>query len=96
MIGQIKSDNFSVSRSLKAVFLSMDTKIDNNTNRFLAQNEITGNISDSNVTDSLDDQDELDTSVLNLKENKTFQQCSSAGNIYSDDELNENLQELKG
>ena len=96
MIGQIKSDNFSVSRSLKAVFLSMDTKIDNNTNRFLAQNEITGDISDSNVTDSLDEQDELDTSVLNLKDDQTFQQCSSAGNIYSDDELNENLQELKG
>ena len=74
----------------------MDTKIDNDANKFLAQNVTTEDISDSNVTDSLDEQDELDTTVLNLKDDKTFQQCSSAGNIYSDDELDENLQGLKG
>jgi hypothetical protein len=74
----------------------MDTKIDNNNNRFLAQNVITPDTSDSNITDSLDEQDEFDASVLNLKNDKLFEQCLSVGNIYSDDELNENLQELKG
>jgi len=93
-ISQIKADNFSISRSLKAIFLSMDTKINNNTNKFLVQNVLSGDISDSNVTDSLDEQNELDTTVLYLKDDKTFQQCSSAGNIYSDDELNENLQQI--
>ena len=93
-ISQISKNNYSFSSSLKSVFLSMDTETKNkNTYRFLAQNEIT---SDSDNTDSLDEQDEIDTSILNSRTDQTFKQCSSNGNIYSDEELNENLQTLNG
>ena len=74
----------------------MNTKIENdNSNKFLAQNIDIEDLSDSIVIDSFDEQDEVDSLILDLKSDKTFQQCSSAGNIYSDEELNENLQELK-
>ena len=92
-ISQIKTDNYSVWNSLKAVFLSMDTESKrNNSNKFLAQNTE----SDSNALDLLDEQDIVDSSVLKVRNDKTFQQCSSAGDIYSEEELNENLQELNG
>ena len=92
-ISQIKTDNYSVWNSLKAVFLSMDTESKrNNSNKFLAQNTE----SDSNALDLLNEQDIVDSSVLKVRNDKTFQQCSSAGDIYSEEELNENLQELNG
>ncbi|MBQ5945737.1 hypothetical protein IJL65_05175 [bacterium] len=79
----------------------MNAKTKNDYDKFLTQNTVideTDNdqISDSDIADSLDEQNEIDNSVLNTRNDKTFQQCSSAGNIYSDEELNENLQELKG
>jgi hypothetical protein len=46
-------------------------------------------VSDSNIPDSLDEQNGLDSSVLNSRNDKTFAQCSSAGDIYSEEELNE-------
>ena len=79
----------------------MNAKTKNDYDKFLTQNTVideTDNdqISDSDIADSLDEQNEIDNSVSNTRNDKTFQQCSSAGNIYSDEELNENLQELKG
>ena len=100
-ISQIKSDTYSVSGSLKSVFLGMNTETKNdNINKFLAQN-IEGEelnsidkITDSNIADSLTEQDEIDNSILSLRNDQTFQQCSADGDIYSDEELNENLQEI--
>ena len=88
---------------MKAVFLSMDT---NNKvkdyNKFLVQNtgdeETTGinEISDSELVNSIEQQDKIDNSALALRSDKTFIQCASAGNIYSKEELNEGLQEIIG
>ena len=85
--------------------MNSDTK-DENTNKFLAQNdsteevslanEISDEISDSEPVSSIDEQNEIDNSILSSRNDKSFQQCSSAGNIYSEKELNENLQELNG
>ena len=101
-IGQIKADSYSISGSLRAVFLSMDTKSEDINKKYLAQNttaediKLDSEISDSDIINSLDAQDEVDNSILNSRNDKTFKQCSSAGNIYSDKELSENLQELIG
>jgi hypothetical protein len=68
---------------------------DLNSNRFLAQSteveEINSSdkISDSSNVSSLIKQDTIDNSILNSRNDKNFSQCSSAGNIYSEDELNE-------
>jgi hypothetical protein len=97
------TDNYSFSNSIKGVFLSMDTEKKNEiNNKFLAQNtenEDINNIdaiTDSDDIDSVEIQDSVDSTILSSKNDKTFEQCSSAGNIYSDEELNENLQELNG
>ena len=77
----------------------MNTETKNDYNKFLAQNTLIGDnneISDSDITASLDEQDEVDNSILNIRDDETFQQCSSAGNIYSEEELNENLQQIVG
>ena len=96
-ISQIRTDTYSISGSLKSVFLAVNTESKNETsNAFLAQNALISEISDSDVINSLDEQNALDNSVLNLRSDKTFQQCSFAGNVYSKEELNENLQELNG
>lgn len=100
-ISQIKTDSYSVSNSLKAVLLSIDTKSKEDTKKFLAQNteieELNNedNISDSDI-DSIDEQNKIDALKIDSRNDKTFYQCSSAGNIYSEDELNEWLQELNG
>ena len=101
IISQIKTDNFSFWNSLKAVFLSINNdKKNEDYKNFLAQNieneEINdeNEITDSNNVSSLDEQDEIDISTLNLRNDKTFSQCSSAWNIYSEEELSEWLQEL--
>jgi hypothetical protein len=74
--------------------MNLETKnIDSD--RFLAQNteieeiNTSDGISDSNNVASLIKQDKIDNSVLNSRNDKNFSQCSSAGNIYSEDELNE-------
>jgi hypothetical protein len=97
------TDNYSFSNSIKGVFLSMDTEKKNEiNNKFLAQNTENENINnidaitDSDDIDSIEVQDSVDSTILSSKNDKTFQQCSSAGNIYSDKELNENLQVLDG
>ena len=102
-ISQIMTDNYSFSNSIKGVFLSMDTEKKNEiNNKFLAQNTENENINnidaitDSDDIDSIEVQDSVDSTILSSKNDKTFQQCSSAGNIYSDKELNENLQVLDG
>jgi hypothetical protein len=62
---------------------------------FLAQNieneevDDGDGVSDSDVINSLDEQELVDTSKLNLRNDKTFAQCSAAGDIYSEEELNE-------
>ena len=89
-ISQIKTDNYSLTGSLKSVFLSMDSETKHlENNKFLAQNT-------DDTADSLTVQDEIDNSNLSSRNDQTFQQCSSDGNIYSDEELNEWLQEIVG
>ena len=102
-ISQIKMDNYSFSNSLKSVFLSIKTDNKNdNYAKFLAQNTENENIntvdevSDSDSIDSVELQDSVDSIVLSSRNDKTFAQCASAGNVYSDEELNENLQALDG
>ena len=103
-ISQIKTDNYSIWNSLKSVLLGInyDNSQKINVDKLLAQNIEVGEIdnlnevSDSDVVDSINEQDKVDSSSLNIKNNKTFAQCSSAGDIYSEEELNEWLQELNG
>jgi hypothetical protein len=45
---------------------------------------------------TLTSQDYIDTSILNSRNDQTFSQCSSAGNIYSEDELNKDLKQIVG
>jgi len=67
---------------------------------FLAQNTLEEDTSneliDSNTVDSIDEQNIVDNLTLNSRDDKTFSQCTTDGAIYSDEELNENLQELNG
>lgn len=102
-ISQIKTDNYSLSGSLKSVFLGMNMKTKNTTtNKFLAQNiesdvDTLDEVLDSVVIDSVTEQNEVDNIyMLNSRNDQTFQQCSAAGDVYSDEELNENLQEIVG
>ena len=100
-VSQIKTDNYSVSNSLRAVFLGMNTDTKKETSKhFLAQNTLEEDTSneliDSNTVDSIDEQNMVDSITLNSKDDKTFSQCTTDGDIYSDEELSENLQELKG
>ncbi|MBO7095310.1 hypothetical protein J6V86_03960 [bacterium] len=72
------------------------------TNKFLAQNiesdvDTLDEVLDSVVIDSVTEQNEVDNIyMLNSRNDQTFQQCSAAGDVYSDEELNENLQEIVG
>ena len=100
-IGQIKTWTYNFSNSLKSVFLSMDTwdKI-KHSYKLLAQNtetqwndEIPLNTVD-NI--SLQWQNLIDSSILNEKKWQDFSQCYSAWDIYSEDELNEWLEEIVG
>ena len=101
IIGQINNNNFSFSSSLKAVFLSMSTenKKWNENYKFLAQNENIDEIgdwdvaSDTNLMSSVDQQNEIDGVVLGSKKYWNFEQCISAWDIYSDEELGESMQE---
>ena len=102
-ISQLNTDSYSISGSLKAVLLGMDTDAkDEDNSKFLAQNiEIeelvdSDEVSDSDVNNSIEQQNKIDISNLNSRNDKTFRQCSNAGDIYSDEELNEDLQELNG
>ena len=102
-ISQIITDNYSFWDSLKGVFLAIDSESTKktNVNRFLAQNtgnENVGNMNEVSDSDgvSIDIQESVDNAILSTKNEKNFAQCLSVGNIYSEEELNENLQELKG
>ena len=100
-ISQIKTDNYSVSNSLRAVFLGMNTDTKKETSKhFLTQNTLEEDTSneliDSNTVDSIYEQNIVDNLTLNSRDDKTFSQCTTDGDIYSDEELNENLQELNG
>ena len=101
MISQIKANHFSVWSSLKAVFLTMDTdKKRDKYRNFLVQNTIdeknldVNEVSDSNDINSIEEQNKIDNSALSSRNDKSFVQCSSVGNIYSKEELNEGLQEI--
>ena len=88
-VSQLARGHYSFWSSLKAVFLSMDTEAKKkDINKFLAQS-VTGDLTE--IT-SLEQQDIIDSSVLKTKEVESFKQCSAAWDIYSEDELNENLQ----
>lgn len=99
-ISLVKDNNFSISNSLKAVFLSINT--DNkkdNSHKFLAQNEEILEInswnqtSDTNMSTSIDQQDEIDNIALGSKKYWNYEECISAWDIYSYEELDENMQE---
>lgn len=101
-IGQINNNNFSFSSSLKTVFLSMSTenKKWSDSYKFLAQNENIeeidnwNNISDTNLINSIEQQNEIDNAILGSKKYWNFEQCISAWDIYSDEELGESMQEI--
>lgn len=100
-ISQIKADNYSISNSLRAVFLGMNTDTKKETSKhFLTQNTLEedtySELIDSDTVDSIDEQNIVDSITLNSRDDKTFSQCTTDGDIYSDEELNENLQELNG
>ena len=99
-ISQIKTNTYSVTNSLKAVFLSYNTEnkdVDNY--KLLAQNVTTeenntDEESDSRSNSSLDEQDLIDLSIINTNKQPDFFQCSKEWNIYSEEELNKDLQEV--
>ncbi|MBR7036499.1 hypothetical protein IKI14_01120 [bacterium] len=89
---------------MKTVFLSMNNdKKENFHNKFLAQNTENENLnsaengnisavnefSDSDIIDSIEIQNLIDNSVLTSMNVKNFSQCSTAGDVYSEEELNE-------
>ena len=95
-ISQLKTNTYTVTNSLKSVFLSYNNI---ETDKLLAQNTLnTSTLTDiessENVLSSLDDQDKVDTTFLSSKHRQNFAQCLSAWNIYSEDELNADLQEV--
>lgn len=101
IISQIITDDYSIWNSLKSVFLSIDTNNEKNDyNKFLAQNIENDKILNSEnspdyeLISSIEQQDKINNFTLNSKRNKTFNQCASAGNIYSEEELNEWIQEV--
>ena len=73
----------------------MNDDKDESYKKFLAQNTENSDInevseiSDSDNIDSIEIQDSVDNVILSSRNDKTFDQCSSAGDIYSEDELNE-------
>jgi hypothetical protein len=81
--------------------MDVDKKRDNYSN-FLVQNTVgeenleVNEVSDSDEIDSIGEQNEIDNSALSSRDDKNFVQCSSAGNIYSEEELNEGLQQIVG
>ena len=96
-ISQIKVDNYSVWNSLRAVFLSMNT-VDNkkeNNKKLLAQNSWINPVFYNKASDSESTYID-DTTNWNKNAQTSFSQCLKVGNIYSKDELNENLQEIIG
>lgn len=101
-MGQFKTNTYSIWNSLRWTFLSMNIADTNdNKNNFLAQNLVVEEndsdlVLDSEDVDSIKSQNAIDSSVIEWKSQKTFNQCSSVGNVYSDDELEENLQTLVG
>ncbi len=100
-ISQIKTDNYSFWNSMKAVFLGMNNWNKAETpNKLLAQNsEVQWDSEiplDTNSNISLEWQDLIDSSVLTTKKWQDFSQCSAAGDIYSEKELNEWLEEIVG
>ncbi len=100
IFSQIKSNSFSFSNSLKSVLLTTNTTDTKFSEKLLAQNTIDETENDwSNVADytdkaPLESQDTLDSQIIESKNRQDFVQCLSAGNIYSDKELNENLESL--
>ncbi len=91
---QIRTNSYSFWSSLRSVFLSMDT-VNNekeNNKKLLAQN-----INNSNLYSSVLDSGIVDINISdNNTSQKSFAQCMKAGEIYSDEELNENLQDVIG
>ena len=83
-ISQIKTNNFSPTWAIKSVFLSKDSTKKINKALF-AQN------TNENVTET---QNNIDLVALSQKDNQTFAQCSAVGNIYSEEELSQDLQEI--
>ena len=100
-VQQIKSDSFSVSNSLKGVFLSMGIKEEkqNNSYKFIAQNENVWDVgswnivSDTIINSSIEQQNNIDNNVLGSKKYWNHEQCISAWDIYSDEELDENVED---
>ena len=98
-ISQIKAWNYSLSSSMKSVLLSFDNQErDGYANApLLAQSSWSNENYESSAEEiSLEEQSIIDESIVNSRENLTFNQCSSEGNIYSESELNEWLQEIIG
>ena len=98
-ISQIKSDNYSFTNSLRSVFLGFNTNENKaDYKKLLAQNieeeVLTSNeVSDSDTSISIETQNIIDNSAISWRNDQTFDKCSD---IYSNEELNEWLQELNG
>ena len=80
---------------MKAVFLTMNTEKNERNNQFLVQNVeknmnvMSDEVLDSDVVDSLDEQDLIDSIILDSESDESYEQCLSEGNIYSEEELSE-------
>jgi len=84
---------------LRATFLSINyNKTEEKNSIILAQNISENNDENSNYSslNSIILQDSIDSSFLQSGNNKSFYQCIAAGNIYSEEELNADLQENIG
>ena len=94
-ISQIKTNNYSFWNSLKSVFLSMDSishKKGNN-KKLLTQNANDSSRYYSSILDS----DVVDFNISNNNSSQeSFTQCIKTWEIYSEEELEEDLQEVIG
>ena len=107
-VNLIRNNNYSFWKSLKSVFLSINTNDlhKEDSDLFLAQNTwdqdwrekigVLDVATDSSNVDGIASQDYIDTYVLNSKNDQTFSQCTSAGNVYSESELNKDLKQIIG
>ena len=96
-ISQIHTHNYSIWNSLRSVFLSMEIWNDKKKEekKLLAQNSWINPVFYTSVSDldSINIDNDID---WNKNKHISFSQCLKSGNIYSEDELNADLQEVIG
>lgn len=96
-ISEIKTNTYSVWNSLKSTLLSINNEVneEKSYDSFLAQN-LWNQIIDTDIMYNSESSLSTNSQGVWSKTQQTFNQCSAAGNIYSDKELEENLQSLVG